>query len=73
MFYLLLYHFQDTSLRIKWPNDIYFGRTHKLGGVLVQCSLQRDQLICVFGCGVNVCNEKPTVRVIYICINVLLF
>ena len=26
---------QDLDLRVKWPNDIYYGNLMKLGGVLV--------------------------------------
>lgn len=26
----------DAALRLKWPNDIYYGRWHKIGGVVVQ-------------------------------------
>ena len=31
--------FQELNLRIKWPNDIYFGRNIKLGGVIVNSSV----------------------------------
>ena len=50
-------------MRIKWPNDIYSGRTHKLGGVLVNCTVTPGQMQFVIGLGVNVTNEKPTVCV----------
>jgi biotin--protein ligase len=59
--------YQDTGLRIKWPNDIYFGRSHKIGGVLVECSVYREHMQFIVGAGLNVANERPTV-----CINDIL-
>ena len=35
---------QDIDLRVKWPNDIYFGKTMKLGGVIVNSSITSDQI-----------------------------
>ncbi|XP_046847974.1 biotin--protein ligase-like [Xenia sp. Carnegie-2017] len=32
--------YQDLNLRIKWPNDIYFGNKTKIGGVLVNSIIQ---------------------------------
>lgn len=29
-------------MRIKWPNDIYFGRDVKLGGIIVKSSVMHD-------------------------------
>ena len=31
--------FQDIDLRLKWPNDIYYGREIKVGGVLVKSTI----------------------------------
>ena len=42
-----LYFFQD--IRLKWPNDIYFGRQTKLGGVIVHCSFFKNKLTCNIG------------------------
>lgn len=39
--------FQD--IRLKWPNDIYFGRKLKLGGVIVKSSFFRNRLTCNIG------------------------
>jgi len=33
---------QSVDMRIKWPNDIYFGRDVKLGGVIVKSSVVSD-------------------------------
>ena len=35
---------QDINLRIKWPNDVYFGEGLKLGGVLVRSTILQDTL-----------------------------
>ena len=35
---------QDIDLRVKWPNDIYFGKTVKLGGVIVNSSITGDKI-----------------------------
>ena len=35
---------QDIDLRVKWPNDIYFGKTMKLGGVIVNSSITGDRI-----------------------------
>jgi len=29
-------------VRIKWPNDVYFGRQVKLGGIIVKSSVMSD-------------------------------
>ncbi|XP_062516763.1 biotin--protein ligase-like isoform X2 [Corticium candelabrum] len=56
--------YEEVDLRLKWPNDIYYGRTMKLGGVLVSSLMFSDMYECVAGCGMNVSNSNPT-----ICIN----
>ena len=58
---------QDVNLTVKWPNDIYFGSSTKLGGVIVKSTILHDICIASIGCGVNVANSKPTV-----CINDIL-
>uniref|UniRef100_A0A914WUU0 BPL/LPL catalytic domain-containing protein n=1 Tax=Plectus sambesii TaxID=2011161 RepID=A0A914WUU0_9BILA len=54
-------------LKLKWPNDIYYNRSYKMGGVLVNCSVIGSDLICTLGCGLNVSNSNPT-----ICLNDML-
>ena len=51
----------EFPLKIKWPNDIYFNRLFKMGGILVTSSISGDLLHCVIGAGLNVANSKPTV------------
>jgi len=49
------------SLRIKWPNDVYYKHS-KIAGLIVNCSLSADQhyVSAFIGCGINVDNDKPT-------------
>uniref|UniRef100_A0A183BMT3 BPL/LPL catalytic domain-containing protein n=1 Tax=Globodera pallida TaxID=36090 RepID=A0A183BMT3_GLOPA len=57
----------DFPIRLKWPNDIYYGRSYKLGGLIVQASQCDSNFCCAVGVGLNVANAKPTV-----CINDML-
>uniref|UniRef100_A0A0K0FA22 Biotin--protein ligase (inferred by orthology to a human protein) n=1 Tax=Strongyloides venezuelensis TaxID=75913 RepID=A0A0K0FA22_STRVS len=52
---------EDLPLKIKWPNDIYWDRKYKMGGIIVKCSIVRDNYRCIIGAGINISNEKPTV------------
>lgn len=52
---------QDFPFRIKWPNDFYFNRSHKIGGLLASAKTRDDGIEFVIGVGVNVSNSKPTV------------
>ena len=36
--------YENIDLRLKWPNDIYAGAQHKVGGVVVFTSILRDIL-----------------------------
>ncbi|XP_050404110.1 biotin--protein ligase [Patella vulgata] len=54
----------DLPLKLKWPNDIYYERSIKLGGVIVNCSVVGSTIHAIIGCGFNVSNSNPT-----ICIN----
>lgn len=56
--------YQDIDLRLKWPNDIYYGNQMKLGGVIVKSTIIDGTIHAVLGCGFNVSNSNPT-----ICIN----
>uniref|UniRef100_A0A0K0EE42 BPL/LPL catalytic domain-containing protein n=1 Tax=Strongyloides stercoralis TaxID=6248 RepID=A0A0K0EE42_STRER len=51
----------DLPLKIKWPNDIYWDRKYKLGGIIVKSSTSGDNFSCILGAGLNVNNNKPTV------------
>ncbi|XP_003463986.5 biotin--protein ligase isoform X1 [Cavia porcellus] len=59
--------YQDINLRVKWPNDIYYGDLMKIGGVLVNSTLMGDTFYILIGFGFNVTNSNPT-----ICINDLI-
>ncbi|XP_074597692.1 holocarboxylase synthetase-like protein [Brevipalpus obovatus] len=50
----------DIGLRLKWPNDIYYGRETKVGGIIVTSLIQGNKAICCFGSGINVDNLEPT-------------
>ncbi|KAL3123384.1 hypothetical protein niasHT_004556 [Heterodera trifolii] len=49
------------------PNDIYYERSYKKGGLIVQVSHCGPNYCCTVGVGLNVANAKPT-----ICINDML-
>ncbi|CAD6192008.1 unnamed protein product [Caenorhabditis auriculariae] len=52
---------EHFPLRIKWPNDFYFNRSHKVGGMLAAVNTRDDGFLISIGAGINVWNEKPTV------------
>ena len=51
---------EDLDVRIKWPNDIYYGRQVKLGGVIAKSSFMGSQLSVTIGAGINLDNKLPT-------------
>ena len=59
----------EFPAKIKWPNDLYFSRLSKIGGVLVRTSQNEaeQKYSCLIGVGLNIANSKPTV-----CINDML-
>ncbi|XP_063812620.1 biotin--protein ligase isoform X2 [Pseudophryne corroboree] len=59
--------YEDIELKVKWPNDIYYGNLMKIGGVLVNSTLMGNTFHILIGCGFNVSNSNPT-----ICINDLI-
>ncbi|CEF60935.1 Biotin--protein ligase [Strongyloides ratti] len=56
-----LVNVDDLPLKIKWPNDIYWNRKYKIGGIIVKSSTSGDNFRCILGAGLNVNNDKPTV------------
>ena len=48
-------------MHIKWPNDIYYGKSTKIGGVLCQSSYVDGTFRVAVGIGLNVANDDPTV------------
>ncbi|KAL4716228.1 hypothetical protein ACJJTC_004722 [Scirpophaga incertulas] len=55
--------YEHLDLRIKWPNDIYFGRDVKIGGTMTLANCMKDDVIVTVGTGVNITNSIPTVCV----------
>lgn len=50
-------HMYIGDVEIKWPNDIYW-HDHKLGGILIECSLSGTQVKdCIMGFGIDV-NQR---------------
>lgn len=52
--------YEGLDLRVKWPNDIYVGKSTKIGGILVNCHHDSSLIICNAGVGVNLSNSTPT-------------
>jgi biotin--protein ligase len=52
--------YQDLDIRLKWPNDIYAGRSAKLGGLIVNTTVDSTLAVCNIGLGVNLDNRIPT-------------
>ncbi|CAK1593943.1 unnamed protein product [Parnassius mnemosyne] len=60
--------YEHLDIRIKWPNDIYYGRDVKIGGVITSASCLDDDVILHIGTGVNISNSVPTT-----CVNDIIF
>lgn len=60
-------YLQDLDLRIKWPNDIYANGTIKIGGLIVETTIEGADAVCNVGVGLNLDNGLPT-----ICVNDLI-
>jgi biotin-(acetyl-CoA carboxylase) ligase len=41
--------FQDLDLHLKWPNDIYASQSVKLGGIVVNSSINKTVAVCNVG------------------------
>uniref|UniRef100_A0AC34G4W1 BPL/LPL catalytic domain-containing protein n=1 Tax=Panagrolaimus sp. ES5 TaxID=591445 RepID=A0AC34G4W1_9BILA len=55
-----LLNLPDFPIKIKWPNDIYYRREYKLGGIMITSSIYKSLLQCTIGAGINVANSEPT-------------
>ncbi|XP_022803242.1 biotin--protein ligase-like [Stylophora pistillata] len=55
--------YEDINIRLKWPNDVYYGQKIKIGGVIVTSSAKDNILSAVMGMGINISNTKPTISV----------
>lgn len=51
---------QAFDLHLKWPNDIYTGDLVKIGGLIINCTMNKSTVICNIGCGINLDNDSPT-------------
>ncbi|GIY86137.1 biotin--protein ligase [Caerostris darwini] len=56
--------YKQLNLRLKWPNDLYYENDKKIGGILVNTTIQGSVAHVYLGIGINVSNNQPT-----ICIN----
>ncbi|XP_041982887.1 biotin--protein ligase isoform X2 [Aricia agestis] len=52
--------YEGLDIRIKWPNDIYYGRSAKIGGVMTTADVMEDKTRIYIGIGVNISNSVPT-------------
>lgn len=52
--------FSIPDLRIKWPNDIYYG-TKKIGGILCNSVYKDGIYLTTIGVGLNVSNKEPSI------------
>ncbi|CAK1545560.1 unnamed protein product [Leptosia nina] len=55
--------YEHFDFRIKWPNDIYYGRNMKIGGIITTANCIGDDVIINIGTGVNISNSVPTICV----------
>lgn len=51
---------ENLSIGIKWPNDVYYDKKTKIGGILARSSFMGDQIFAKIGIGFNLNNEHPT-------------
>ncbi|GLV38483.1 Holocarboxylase synthetase [Carabus blaptoides fortunei] len=52
--------YEDIELRLKWPNDIYAYASIKIGGIILNSSVESDLAVCNIGSGTNLSNSLPT-------------
>lgn len=52
--------YEHLDIRIKWPNDIYYGRDVKIGGTITTANCIGDEVYVNIGTGVNISNSVPT-------------
>lgn len=48
------------NIGIKWPNDIYYNKTQKVGGIICQSSYTGRVFDITIGIGINISNKQPT-------------
>ncbi|XP_070491225.1 uncharacterized protein Hcs isoform X2 [Chironomus tepperi] len=52
--------YEGLDINVKWPNDIYANGERKIGGLIVNSTIEADQAICNIGLGLNLSNSIPT-------------
>lgn len=52
--------YEHLDIRIKWPNDVYYGRELKIGGTITTANCCGDDVYVNIGTGVNISNSVPT-------------
>lgn len=52
--------YENLSIGLKWPNDIYAYSSVKIGGLIVNSMVESTVAICNIGCGINLKNPEPT-------------
>ena len=45
----LFFYLQGLDINVKWPNDIYVNGERKIGGLIVNSTIEADQAICNIG------------------------
>eukprot|EP00924_Labyrinthula_sp_SR-Ha-C_P002700 snap_masked-scaffold_13-processed-gene-4.40-mRNA-1 protein AED:0.16 eAED:0.21 QI:0/-1/0/1/-1/1/1/0/349 len=53
-------HLTNVLPKIKWPNDIYFGKEVKIGGILSESVAAQGKFSVFIGIGINLNNNEPT-------------
>ena len=48
-----------NDIQIKWPNDIYANRMHKIGGIICNSQHQGDCFSVLIGMGINIGSVDP--------------
>jgi len=48
----------EINLGLKWPNDIIVKGKEKIGGILIENEIFKNQVFCITGIGVNI-NHEP--------------
>ena len=51
----------DLAINIKWPNDLFLDKRHKLCGILCYSEFCDGMFNITSGIGINVSNRSPTV------------
>lgn len=51
--------FYSEEIGCKWPNDIYWKKKVKLGGIITRSSVMGSVFSVCIGIGINLGNERP--------------